>query len=138
MTSYKGLPEKHRALVVEFREALVHKLVEQHGSLGIEEDFTDIDETYRAEGKRLAEQEDSPHRAQNWKNTYHGAAESQKLRIAFELAQNMLTEDEITACAPAEIESDGICFSRYEMEKNGLSDMTDYLVPKQIRDIGLF
>ena len=138
MTSYPGLPERHRALVTAFKDALIGKLRENGADANYDVRFEEIDYAHNAAAEKLGKNAGSKRRADNWVNVQKGWAESKKLCLVFAQAQDVLGEDDIAACVPEEIKPDGTVFSRYEMEKNGLTPLTEYLVPKEIRDIGLY
>ena len=138
MTSYTGLPKRHVALVVEFRDALLRKMEDKGAVPYFEVEFTQIDLQAKDQAKRLGRTAGSPRHAQNWVNVQRGWAEAEKLSLVFDTAQKELTAEEIATCIPQEILDARTFFSRYEMEKNRLTHMEDYLVPKIIRDTGLY
>ncbi|HIF25046.1 MAG TPA: hypothetical protein EYQ41_02595 [Micavibrio sp.] len=138
MTSYTGLPKRHVALVVEFRDALLRKMEDKGAVPYFEVEFAQIDLHAKDQAKRLGETAGSPKRAKNWKKVQRGWAEAEKLSLVFEAAQKELTAEEIASCVPYDIQEARAHFSRYEMEKNRLTHMEDYLVPKIIRDTGLY
>lgn len=137
MTSYRGLPKEQIGLVSAFQSALLRKLAEKGVRTDFEGQLESIDELYAARAKECSKGE-SKTRRQNWQNVCKGWAESDKLSLLFQAAQQKLSPEDIQACIPEQISQGNACISRYEMEKNGLSHMEEFLVPKSIRDFGLF